>query len=149
MLFVPSEWVGPAPRGIIDTRDKKFDILGVIQRVGPGTQDSVRSVGPRPLNYIDHRIVGDGNERFGLTDMGDIGRGQNQRSNRESNDVGRGGRSMGRKSISWTLSITIWASTAYHGYYLGYLDFRKLFPDFPKGRSLKAYYQQGLTEGSK
>lgn len=86
--FVPSEWVGPAPRGIIDIKDKKLDILGVIQRVGlpytlidvgcwfqvwvpkipSGQSDHAHSI------YIDHRIVGHGNQKFGLTDMGDIGK---------------------------------------------------------------------------
>lgn len=85
---MPSEWVGPAPRGLIDIKDKKLDSLGVIQGVGlpytlidvkrwfqvwvpkipSGRSDHAHS------NYIDHRIVGHGDQKFGLTDMGDIGR---------------------------------------------------------------------------
>ncbi|KAJ6146917.1 isoflavone reductase family protein [Penicillium chrysogenum] len=30
--FVPSAWVGPALRGVIDIKDKKLEILGEIQR---------------------------------------------------------------------------------------------------------------------
>ncbi|CAI7592024.1 unnamed protein product [Penicillium palitans] len=86
--FVPSEWVGPAPRGVIDIKDKKLGILGVIQRnrlpytiidvgcwyqvwvpkVPSGRSDHAHST------YIDHWIVGDGNVGFALTDMLDIGK---------------------------------------------------------------------------
>ncbi|KAJ4201640.1 hypothetical protein NW767_006727 [Fusarium falciforme] len=79
--FVPSEWVGPAPRG-------KLEILGVIQRarlpytiidvgcffqvfvpkVPSGRSDDAHMI------YIDHRIVGDGNQKFGLIDLADIGK---------------------------------------------------------------------------
>ncbi|KAI8674610.1 NmrA domain-containing protein [Fusarium keratoplasticum] len=86
--FVPSEWVGPAPRGVIDIKDKKLEILGVIQRarlpytiidvgcffqvfvpkVPSGRSDDAHMI------YIDHRIVGDGNQKFGLIDLADIGK---------------------------------------------------------------------------
>lgn len=86
--FVPSEWVGPAPRGVIDIKDRKLDILAAIQRahlpytviaagcwfqvwvprVPSGRSDHARSL------FIDHRIVGDGTVRFALMDMMDIGR---------------------------------------------------------------------------
>ncbi|KAL2111863.1 hypothetical protein VUR80DRAFT_9156 [Thermomyces stellatus] len=85
--FVPSEWVGPAPKGVIDIKDKKLDILGAIQRarlpytivdvgcwfqvfvpkIPSGRSDHAHSI------YIDHRIVGDGDQKFALTDMADIG----------------------------------------------------------------------------
>lgn len=103
--FVPSEWVGPAPRGVIDIKDKasavapageitkvltrslqKLEILGAIQRanlpytiidvgcwfqvfvpkVPSGRTDEAHSA------YVDHRIVGNGNQNFALTDMVDI-----------------------------------------------------------------------------
>ncbi|KAH6620992.1 isoflavone reductase family protein [Chaetomium sp. MPI-SDFR-AT-0129] len=85
--FVPSEWVGPAPKGIIDIKDQKLDILGAIHRarlpytiidvgcwfqvfvpqVPSGRSDHGHSI------YIDHPIVGDGSQKFALTDMADIG----------------------------------------------------------------------------
>ncbi|GKZ36806.1 hypothetical protein AbraIFM66950_008038 [Aspergillus brasiliensis] len=215
--FVPSEWVGPAPRGIIDIKDKKLDILGVIQRVGlPYTLIDVGCwfqawVPKVPFGrsdhghsrYIDHRIVGDGNQKFGLTDMGDIGtfvarmisdtRTLNRRvfvytevlsmneiwdtmtavsgevppkeyvSEAEIHEIIKscGKRwqedgdqvdimdianyNMGQYRISWCIRGD---NTPEYADYLGYLDFGKLFPDFPRGRSLKAFYQQVLTEGS-
>jgi len=113
--FVPSEWVGPAPRGVVDIKDKviltlsflssslellvtnlytylpvsqKLEILGAIQRAGlpytlidvgcwfqvfvpkvpSGRSDHAHS------EYIDHRIVEDGNQKFALTDLADVGR---------------------------------------------------------------------------
>ncbi|KAI8710718.1 NmrA domain-containing protein [Fusarium sp. LHS14.1] len=104
--FVPSEWVGPAPRGVIDIKDKvhlflsmrakdlglimyqKLDILGAIQRahlpytiidvgcffqvfvpkVPSGRSDDAHMI------YIDHRMLGDGNQKFGLIDLADIGK---------------------------------------------------------------------------
>ncbi|KAJ5470034.1 isoflavone reductase family protein, partial [Penicillium desertorum] len=86
--FVPSEWVGPAPRGVIDIKDKKLEILGEIQRnrlpytiidVGCWYQVWVPQVPSGRTDhahspYIDHRIVGDGNVKFALTDMSDIGK---------------------------------------------------------------------------
>ncbi|KAI2895243.1 hypothetical protein CBS63078_4258 [Aspergillus niger] len=212
--FVPSEWVGPAPRGIIDIKDKKLDILGVIQRVGlpytlidvgcwfqvwvpkisSGRSDHAHSI------YIDHRIVGDGNQKFGLTDMGDIGkyvaqiisdaRTLNRRvfaytevlsmneiwdtmatvsgeipprdyvSEEDLREIiescgkrwhEHGAKvdimdvanyNMGQYRISWCIRGD---NTPEFADYLGYLDFWKLFPDFPKVRSLKAFYQQVVT----
>ncbi|GLA62065.1 hypothetical protein AtubIFM55763_007281 [Aspergillus tubingensis] len=156
--FMPSEWVGPAPRGLIDIKDKKLDSLGVIQGVGlpytlidvkrwfqvwvpkipSGRSDHAHS------NYIDHRIVGHGDQKFGLTDMGDIGRWQENGEKVDIMDVAN--YKMGQYRISWYIRGD---NTPEYAEYLGYLDFWKLFPDFPKGRSLKAFYQQVLTEGSK
>ncbi|GLA52535.1 hypothetical protein AnigIFM63604_009400 [Aspergillus niger] len=211
---VPSEWVGPAPRGIIDIKDKKLDIPGVIQRVGlpytlidvgcwfqvwvpkisSGRSDHAHSI------YIDHRIVGDGNQKFGLTDMGDIGkyvaqiisdaRTLNRRvfaytevlsmneiwdtmatvsgeippkdyvSEEDLREIiescgkrwhEHGAKvdimdvanyNMGQYRISWCIRGD---NTPEFADYLGYLDFWKLFPDFPKVRSLKAFYQQVVT----
>ncbi|RDH35949.1 hypothetical protein BDQ94DRAFT_168266 [Aspergillus welwitschiae] len=58
--LVPSDWVGPAPRGIIDIKDEKFIILVLFNGwafrtlsstldvgAGLGTRNSIRSVGPR------------------------------------------------------------------------------------------------------
>ncbi|KAI2816483.1 hypothetical protein CBS147321_5168 [Aspergillus niger] len=197
--FVPSEWVGPAPRGIIDINDKKLDILGVIQRawvpkIPSGWSDHGHSI------YIDHRIVGDGNQKFGLTDMGDIGkyvaqiisdaRTLNRRvfaytevlsmneiwdtmatvsgeipprdyvSEEDLREIiescgkrwhEHGAKvdimdvanyNMGQYRISWCIRGD---NTPEFADYLGYLDFWKLFPDFPKVRSLKAFYQQVVT----
>ncbi|KAK2769791.1 classes i and ii family protein [Colletotrichum kahawae] len=86
--FVPSEWVGPAPRGVIDIKDQKLKILGAIQRAGlpytiidvgcwfqvfvpkipSGKSDHAHK------KYIDHRIVEDGNQQFAITDMTDVGK---------------------------------------------------------------------------
>ncbi|CAG8299566.1 unnamed protein product [Penicillium salamii] len=86
--FVPSEWMGPTPAGVIDIKDKKLEILGVIQRarlpytiidlgcwygvfvpkIPSGRTDESHMI------YIDHRIVEDGNQKFALTDMADIGK---------------------------------------------------------------------------
>ncbi|EQB51119.1 isoflavone reductase [Colletotrichum gloeosporioides Cg-14] len=86
--FVPSEWVGPAPRGVIDIKDQKLEILGAIQRAGlpytiidvgcwfqvfipkipSGKSDHAH------MKYIDHSIVGDGNQKFAMTDMTDVGK---------------------------------------------------------------------------
>ncbi|KAL2890665.1 isoflavone reductase family protein [Ceratocystis lukuohia] len=86
--FVPSEWVGPATKGVIDIKDKKLDILSAIQRahlpytiidvgcyyqvfvpkIPSGRSDHAHS------KYIDHRIVAGGNQKFALTDLKDIGR---------------------------------------------------------------------------
>ncbi|KAF3014852.1 hypothetical protein E8E15_002811 [Penicillium rubens] len=55
--FVPSAWVGPALRGVIDVKDKGPKFLS-------GRTDNAHSP------YIDHRIVGDGNVKFALTDVG-------------------------------------------------------------------------------
>ncbi|KAF4832086.1 Isoflavone reductase-like protein TP7 [Colletotrichum tropicale] len=86
--FVPSEWVGPAPGGVINIKDRKLEILGAIQRAGlPCTIIDVRCwfqvfVPKIPsgksdhahMRYIDHRIVGDGNQKFAITDMADVGK---------------------------------------------------------------------------
>ncbi|RDK42362.1 NAD(P)-binding protein [Aspergillus phoenicis ATCC 13157] len=197
---VPSEWVGPAPRGIIDIKDKKLDIPGVIQRVGlpytlidvgcwfqvwvpkisSGRSDHAHSI------YIDHRIVGDGNQKFGLTDMGDIGKrvfaytevlsmneiwdtmatvsgeippkdyvseedlreiiescGKRWHEHGAKVDImDVANYNMGQYRISWCIRGD---NTPEFADYLGYLDFWKLFPDFPKVRSLKAFYQQVVT----
>ena len=53
---------------------------------------------------------------------------------------------MGQYRISYCIRGD---NTPEYADYLGYQDFWKLFPDIPKGRSLKAFYQQVLTEGSK
>lgn len=101
--FVPSEWVGPVPRGVINIKDKvgyhsrhnryltliqKLDTLGAIHcarlpytiidvgcwyqvfvpKIPSGRSDSHHSI------YIDHRIVGDEDQKFALTDMADIGK---------------------------------------------------------------------------
>ncbi|KAL2669973.1 hypothetical protein Neosp_014851 [[Neocosmospora] mangrovei] len=61
--FVPSEWVGPAPRGVIDIKDKVF-----VPKIPSSRSDDAHMI------YIDHRIVGDGNQNFGLIDFADIGK---------------------------------------------------------------------------
>ncbi|KAK0609796.1 Isoflavone reductase-like protein P3 [Lasiodiplodia hormozganensis] len=216
--FVPSEWVGPAPRGVIDIKDKKLEILGEIQRarlpytlidVGCWFQvyvpkiPSGRSDGAHMV-YIDHRIVEDGNQKFALTDMADVGkyvaqivsdpRTLNRRvfaytevlsmnqiwdtmadaSGEEpprdyvslkevkeiidlsrkkldaspespthpSNVMSIAGYNMGQYSISWLVRGD---NTPEYADYLGYQDFWKLYPDFPRGRSLKAFYEQVLS----
>ncbi|KAE8365964.1 isoflavone reductase family protein [Aspergillus caelatus] len=86
--FVPSEWVGPCPRGVHWIKDHKLEILGAIQRarlpytiidvgcwysvfvpkVPSGRSDKAH------MRYIDHRIVEDGNQKFAMTDIADIGK---------------------------------------------------------------------------
>ncbi|KAE8347225.1 hypothetical protein BDV24DRAFT_146772 [Aspergillus arachidicola] len=86
--FVPSEWVGPCPKGVHWIKDHKLEILGAIQRarlpytiidvgcwysvfvpkVPSGRSDKAH------MRYIDHRIVEDGNQKFALTDIADIGK---------------------------------------------------------------------------
>ncbi|KAE8416008.1 isoflavone reductase family protein [Aspergillus pseudocaelatus] len=56
--FVPSEWVGPCPRGVHWIKD----------HVPSGRSDKAH------MRYIDHRIVEDGNQKFALTDIADIGK---------------------------------------------------------------------------
>ncbi|PYI09371.1 isoflavone reductase family protein [Aspergillus sclerotiicarbonarius CBS 121057] len=219
--FVPSEWVGPAPRGVIDIKDEKLAILGTIQRIGlPYTLIDVGCwfqvfVPKVPsgrsdhghMIYIDHRIVEDGNQKFALTDMVDIGKyvakivsdprtlnrrvfaytevlsmndiwdvmatasgemllkdyvseaeikeiikacGKRLQQSSESvthpsNIMDIANYNMGQYRISWCLRGD---NTPEYADYLGYLDFWKLFPDFPKGRSLEAFYRDVLSGGS-
>ncbi|KZF21394.1 isoflavone reductase family protein [Xylona heveae TC161] len=214
--FVPSEWVGPAPKGVIDIKDKKLEILGVIQRAGlPYTiidvgcwyQVFVPKVPSGKSDhghmiYIDHRIVEDGNQKFALTDMADIGKYVAQivsdprtlnrhvfaytevlsmneiwdvmarasgedppkdyvsgaelneiidvcRKRLQESESGMRARdimdvanfNMGQYRISWCIRGD---NTPEYADYLGYLDFWKMFPDFPKGRSLMEFYQEVL-----
>ncbi|GLA18389.1 hypothetical protein AnigIFM62618_006032 [Aspergillus niger] len=180
--FVPSEWVGPAPRGIIDLKDQKLKILGVIQRVGLRTLSSMLDV--------DFRFGYPRSHPFGLTDMVDIGkyvaqiisdaRTLNRRvfaytevlSMNEiwdtmatvsgeippkdyvsEEDIGEIIRSCGKRwhehgdrvdrmdvanynMGQYRISFCIRGdNTPEFADYPGYLDFWKLFPDFPKGRS--------------
>ncbi|KAL4990012.1 isoflavone reductase family protein [Aspergillus falconensis] len=84
--FVPSERVGPAPRGI--RQNSKNEILGAIQRarlpytiinmgcwyqVWVPRVPSERSDHAHSI-YIDHQIVGDGRVRFALAGLSDIGK---------------------------------------------------------------------------
>ncbi|ODM20379.1 hypothetical protein SI65_03432 [Aspergillus cristatus] len=216
--FVPSEWVGPAPHGVIDIKDKKLDILGVIQRarlpytiidVGCWFQVFVPKIpsgrsDKGHMIHIDHRIVEDGNQRFALTDMADIGKyvsqivadsrtvnkhvfaytevlsmneiwdimavasGEKPRkdyvSGKEikeiieacgkrlnespesvmhpSNIMDIANFNMGQYRISWCIRGE---NTPEYADYLGYLDFWKLFPDFPRGRSSEAFYQEIIS----
>ncbi|KNG89025.1 hypothetical protein ANOM_002411 [Aspergillus nomiae NRRL 13137] len=86
--FVPSEWVGPCPKGVHWIKDHKLEILGAIQRarlpytvidvgcwysvfvpkVPSGKSDKAH------MPYIDHRIVEDGNQKFALIDIADVGK---------------------------------------------------------------------------
>ncbi|OGM50760.1 hypothetical protein ABOM_000727 [Aspergillus bombycis] len=86
--FVPSEWVGPCPKGVHWIKDHKLEILGAIQRarlpytiidvgcwysvfvpkVPSGKSDKAH------MSYIDHRIVDDGNQKFALIDIADVGK---------------------------------------------------------------------------
>lgn len=45
---------------------------------------------------------------------------------------------MGQYRVSWCVRGD---NTPEYADYLGFLDFWKLFPDFPKGKSLEAFYQ--------
>ncbi|RSM05191.1 hypothetical protein CEP52_006391 [Fusarium oligoseptatum] len=66
--FVPSEWVGPAPRGVIDIKDKKLEIFGVIQRARlPYT---IIDVGCFFQVFVPKMAT----KKFGLIDLGDIGK---------------------------------------------------------------------------
>ncbi|KAF2141490.1 uncharacterized protein K452DRAFT_351566 [Aplosporella prunicola CBS 121167] len=215
--FVPSEWVSPAPRGVINIKDKKLDILGVIQRarlpytiidvgcwyqvfvpkVPSGGSDGEHSI------YIDHRIVEDGNQKFALMDRDDIGKyvsqivadprtlnkrvfaytevlsmneiwevmalasgetppkdyvsgeeikeiietsqkklqGSSESAHHPSNIMDTASFNMGQYRISWCIRGD---NTPEYAEYLGYEDFGNLYPDFPQGRSLKAFYDQVL-----
>lgn len=44
--------------------------------------------------------------------------------------------------ISWCIRGD---NTPEYADYLGYLDFWKLFPDFPRGRSLEAFYREIIS----
>ncbi|KAK9365086.1 isoflavone reductase [Lipomyces kononenkoae] len=216
--FVPSEWVGPAPKGVIDIKDKKLDILGVIQRarlpytiidvgcwyqvfvpkIPSGKSDSSHMI------YIDHRIVEDGNQKFALTDLADVGKyvaqivsdprtvnkqvfaytevlsmneiwnvmamasgetpAKDYVSGKEikaiieacrqrldespesmthpTNIMDCANFNMGLYRISWCIRGD---NTPEYADYLGYLDFWNLFPDFPKGRSLEAFYREVIS----
>lgn len=48
---------------------------------------------------------------------------------------------MGQYCISWCIRGD---NTPEYADYLGYLEFWKLYPDFPKGRSLEAFYEHIL-----
>lgn len=50
---------------------------------------------------------------------------------------------MGQYHISWCVRGD---NTPEYADYLGYLDFWKLYPCFPRGRSLKTFYKQILGE---
>lgn len=52
---------------------------------------------------------------------------------------------IGQYRISWCIRGD---NTPQYAEYLGYLDFWKLYPRFPKGRSLEAFYRTTLEEGS-
>lgn len=52
---------------------------------------------------------------------------------------------MGQYRISWCIRGN---NTPQYAEYLGYLDFWKLYPQFPKGRSLEDFYRSILEEGS-
>ncbi|KAE8136424.1 isoflavone reductase family protein [Aspergillus pseudotamarii] len=66
--FVPSEWVGPCPRGVHWIKDHKLEILGAIQRAR------------LPYTIIDAGcwysvfVPKDGNQKFALTDIEDVGK---------------------------------------------------------------------------
>ncbi|KAE8378155.1 isoflavone reductase family protein [Aspergillus bertholletiae] len=213
--FVPSEWVGPAPQGIIDIKDKKLDILGVIQRarlpytlidVGcwfsvfvPEIPSGRSDAGRMPC--IDHRIVGDGNQKFALTDLGDVGKyvarivadprtvnrhvfaytevmsmndiwhvmakvsGEEPvkayvseaeiheiiercRKRLQASSLGlmhpdnvmdTANFNMGQYRISWCIRGD---NTPEYADYLGCLDFWKLFPTFPRGKTLETFYRE-------
>lgn len=49
---------------------------------------------------------------------------------------------MGQYRISWCIRGD---NTPEYADYLGYLDFWKLFPDFPRGRSLEAFYREIIS----
>ncbi|KAB8255018.1 isoflavone reductase family protein [Aspergillus pseudonomiae] len=86
--FISSEWVGPCPKGVHWIKDHKLEILGAIQRarlpytvidvgcwysvfvpkVPSGKSDKAH------VPHIDHRIVEDGNQKFALTDIADVGK---------------------------------------------------------------------------
>ncbi|KAJ5991616.1 hypothetical protein N7499_004031 [Penicillium canescens] len=218
--FVPSEWVAPTPPGISDVQDTKLDILAAIQRahlsytvidVGCWFEVFVPKIPSGRSDHahwslVDHRIVGDGNQKFALIDRTDIGKYVAQ--------IITDPRTINKHVFAYTevLSMNeIWDTmtivsgeepvkdhvmveeleaiiqdypkkvennpeTAYHpsriqdtvnfnmaqfriswcvrgyntpeyGEYLGYLDFTQLFPDFPKGKSLKTYYRE-VVNGS-
>ncbi|KAK4462915.1 isoflavone reductase family protein [Cladorrhinum samala] len=226
--FVPSEWVGPAPRGVVDIKDKKLEILGAIQRAGlpytlidvgcwfqvfvpkvpSGRSDHAHS------EYIDHRIVEDGNQKFALTDLADVGRyvarivsdpstinrrvfaytellsmneiwdvmgkvtgedpvreyvslkeiqeiivtcrkrlGEIPPNRPElalppttsSNVMDIANYNMGQYRISWCVRGD---NTPEYADYLGYLNFWKLFPDFPRGKTLESFYRQVVEQDS-
>ncbi|KAE8374979.1 isoflavone reductase family protein [Aspergillus bertholletiae] len=216
--FIPSEWVGPAPAGVIDIKDKKLDILGAIHRarlpytlidtgcwhavfvpkIPSGRSDSAHSI------YIDHRIVGDGNQKFALTDLPDVGRfvakiiadprtvnkhvfaytevlsmneiwdtmasvsgeepardyiskseldvvirdckkrlaANPESAHHPSKIMDTANFNMAQYRISWCVRGD---NTPEYAEYLGCLDFWKLFPDFPRGRSLEAFYQEVIS----
>jgi hypothetical protein len=52
---------------------------------------------------------------------------------------------MGQYRISWCIRGD---NTPQYADYLGYLDFWKLYPDYPKGRSLEAFFQYVLSGAS-
>lgn len=52
---------------------------------------------------------------------------------------------MGQYRISWCIRGD---NTPQYAEYLGYLDFWKLYPQFPKGRSLEAFYRTTFEECS-
>ncbi|KAJ9489581.1 hypothetical protein VN97_g3693 [Penicillium thymicola] len=218
--FVPSEWVAPTPPGISNVQDTKRDILAAIQRahlsytvidVGCWFEVFVPKIASGRSDHahwslIDHRIVGDGNQKFALIDQTDIGKYVAQ--------IITDSRTINKHVFAYTevLSMNeIWDTmaivsgeepvkdhvfveeleaiiqdypkkvennpeTVYHpsriqdtvnfnmaqfriswcvrgyntpeyGEYLGYLDFTQLFPDFPKGKSLKTYYRE-VVNGS-
>ncbi|KAL2835425.1 isoflavone reductase family protein [Aspergillus pseudoustus] len=215
--FVPSEWAGPAPRGILDIKDKKLEILGAIQRarlpytiidIGCWYQVWVPKVPSGRSDhahraYVDHRIVNDGDVPFALTDLPGIGkyvaqivvdpRTINKRVvvytevlsmnevwetmakasgetpvkdyvtepelheiiatcrarldaspeawSHPDNIMDAVNFSMGQYRISWCIRGD---NTPEYANYLGYLNFWTLYPDFPKGRSLEAFYRSVL-----
>lgn len=63
-----------------------------------------------------------------------------------SNTMDTASFNMRQYRISWCIKGD---NTPEYADYLGYLDFWKLFPDFPSGRSLEAVYQDVVTESSK
>ncbi|KAJ5920452.1 hypothetical protein N7516_011310 [Penicillium verrucosum] len=206
--FVPSEWVAPTPPGISNVQDTKRDILAAIQRahlpytvidVGCWFEVFVPKIASGRSDHahwslIDHRIVGDGNQKFGLIDQTDIGKYVAQiitdprtinkhvfaytevlsmneiwdtmaivsgeepvkdhvfveeleaiiqdYPKKVENNPGIQDTvnfNMAQFRISWCVRGY---NTPEYGEYLGYLDFTQLFPDFPKGKSLKTYYRE-------
>ncbi|KAL2815113.1 isoflavone reductase family protein [Aspergillus granulosus] len=198
--FIPSEWVGPAPRGVIDIKDKKLEVLAAIQRARlPYT---IIDVGCYYQVWVPR--VPSGCVKFALTDLSDIGKyvaqiiadprtlnkhvlaytevlsmneiwdvmakasgeeppkdyvteaelheiiascrarlkpSPEDKAHHPRNIMDTANFNMGQYRISWCVRGD---NTPEYADYLGYLNFWKLFPEFPKGKSLEQFYREVL-----